>query len=283
MMKQNDFLNTYPRVALLILLFCAVIACQWGYDLMKPTISASLPNSFSPSFVRIADLGFNPAVASFMWAGTMPEILDLFNQKTEYFSDLAYMNSVDPKFGYPYAFSVLTLPIITHFPNATQDAMTLGQEGLKDADPDWRIPYYMAFNYYVDLKDPEDALKYFDLAARTPGIPEFAQRFAENFGTNASERAKTEQLWATIRDSTNDPAEKQRAQAYIDRLEIFNYLEAAAKVYNQKYGAGPPTLNDLVQKGIIPQIPQDPFGYTFVLNKDGTAGIDLTKLPVLTQ
>jgi 1-deoxy-D-xylulose 5-phosphate reductoisomerase len=158
--------------------------------------------------------------------------------------------------------------------------MTIGQEGLRNADPDWRIPYYMALNYFVTLKDPEDALKYFDLAAQTPGVPDYARRFALNFGSPASERKKTEELWTTIRDSSNDPATKNRAQAYIDRLEIFDYLEAAVKAYQQKNGMEPTSLDQLVQKGVIPEIPQDPFGYTFILNKDGTVGIDLDKPPI---
>ena len=212
----------------------------------------------------------------------MPEILDLFNNKTEYLTDLSYLNAIDGKFGYPYAFSVLTLPVVTHFPQAISDSMTIGQLGLTHADPDWRIPYYMAFNYYLQLKDPVSALKYFDIAAQTPGVPEFAQRFAENFGSDASERAKTEALWATIRDSSNDPATKDRAQAYIDRLQMFDFLESAAKIYKQQNGAAPISLDQLVQKGIIPELPQDPFGYTFLINKDGTVGIDLTKPPVIS-
>jgi hypothetical protein len=282
-MSPASQINAFLRTALLVFLFCAVVACQWGYDVTKSNLSASLPNSFSPGFIRVADLGFNPAAASFMWAGTMPEILDIFNGKTEYLSDLSFMNTVDPKFGYPYAFSVLTLPIIVKFPDAMKDAMAIGQEGLRNADPDWRIPYYMATNYFVSLKDPTEALLYYDIAARTPGIPDYAQRFAENFGSGASERAKTEELWTTIRDSTNDPATKARSQAYIDRLEIFDYLEAASKAYRQKYGAYPASLDQLVQKKVIPQIPQDPFGYTFLLNKDGTVGIDLSKPPVNLQ
>ena len=281
--QKNILPKVYLKTILLVLLFCAVVACQFGYDATKSVLSSSLPNSFSPAFVRVADMGFNPAVASFMWAGTMPEILDLFNDKAEYLSDLSYMNTVDPKFGYPYAFSVLALPIITHFPGAMKDALAIGQEGLINADPDWRIPYYMALNYYVELKDPADALKYFDLAARTPGVPEYAERFAENFGIGANDRSKTEALWATIRDSTNDPGEKARAQAYINRLQIFDYLEAAAKAYKQKYGTEPTTLDQLISNGIIPQIPQDPFGFTFLLNKDGTVGIDLSKPPANVQ
>jgi len=81
-------------------------------------------------------------------------------------------------------------------------------------------------------------------------------------------------LWATIRDSSNDEDTKTRAQAYIDRLEIFDYLDAASKMYQKKYGTAPTSTGALVAGGIIPGVPQDPFGFSFIINKDGTAGID---------
>ena len=272
---------TIHRTTALILLLLVVIAAQYFYDVAEIS-SAAVPQSFSPEFVRLFDLGFHATVGSFLWAGTMPEILDLFiNGKTEYIPDVAYLNAVDPKLSYPYAFSVLTLPAIptAKFPQAIAEAQRIGEQGLLKADPDWRIPYYMAINYFLDLKDGENALKYFDIAARTPGIPDFAKRFAENFGIGTNERRKVEELWATIRDSTNDPATKERAQAYIDRLQMLDYLEAAAKIYKQHFGSWPTAPQQLADKGIIPAVPQDPFGYTFIIHKDGTAGINVNQYP----
>jgi hypothetical protein len=258
-------------------------ATQYGYDKTKPVAATGIAGSLSPGFIRMIDMGFDPAVASFMWVGTMPEIVDLFNDKTEYLSDQSFLSTVDPKLAYPYAFSVLTLPVFNTFPAAVVDAQAIGEEGLKQADPDWRIPYYMAINYFLELKDPKDALEYFDRAAETPGVPEYAKRFAENFGSGENVREKTKELWATIRDTTNDPVEKARAQAYINRLDIFDYLEAAAKSYQQKFGVYPTSTQMLVARGIIPEVPQDPFGYTFIFGKDGTAQIDLTKPPVVNN
>lgn len=274
-------LGTAPRILFLVLLLGAVIGLQFSYDLAKPAAGASLSGAVPPSMLRMVDMGFHPAVASFLWAATMPEILDLFRGRQGYIADEAFLNTVDPKMSYPYAFSVLALPMVPEavFPDAVNASFVIGREGLANADADWRIPYYMAINYYLELKDKKDAQWYFDIAARTPGVPSFAERFALNFGIGSNERQKTEELWTTIRDSTNDEFTKARAQAYIDRLTMFDYLEAAAKVYRQKYGAYPATPDDMVAKGIIPSIPQDPFGFTFIINSDGTAGIDLTKLP----
>jgi hypothetical protein len=267
------------RLFATILLLAAIAGTQAAYDTMAVQTNASLPSLITPETVRMLDMGFDSTAASFLWVSTMPDILDLFRDNTDYLSGVAYLTAVDPKLDYPYAFSVLTLPAIptsTHYLTGLQDAMAIGRQGLEHADPDWRIPYYMATNYYLELNDPKDALWYFNLAGQTPGVPYYAKRYAENFGAEQRNRDKTRDLWESIRDTTNDPDTKARAQAYIDRLDIFDYLEAAAAQYKKQFGAEPATLNDLVTKGIIPAIPQDPFGFTFTVNKDGSVSIDLS-------
>jgi hypothetical protein len=270
------------KIISLILLFAAVVGLQVEYDATRVTLPASLPGTFTPQMVRITDMGFHPAVASFLWANTMPTILDLFFRgHAEYFTDLAFLNAVDPKMSYPYAFSVLTLPIIptSSYPNAVSQSFVIGREGLANADSDWRIPYYMAINYYLQLNDFKDAAHYFDIAAQTPGVPDYAARFALNFGVNQRERDRVRNLWITVYESTNDPATKARAAAYVARLNDLDYLDAASKAYKTRYGAYPTSTDVLVASGIIPSVPQDPFGFTFVIQNDGTAGINKTALP----
>lgn len=265
------------RGIVLILLLLAVILFQFGYDVTKPAATLSISAGLSPDFIRAVDMGFHASVGSFLWAGTMPEILDaILTGKMEYLADEEYVNAVDPKLSYPYAFTVIVLPAAAHYAGRVSDALRIGEQGIENADPDWRIPYYMAADYFLELKDDKDALLYYNLAAHTPGVPDYALRFSLNFGIKSNERQKTEELWATIRDSSNDESTKERAQAYIDRLEIFDYLDAASKAYQGKYGQIPSSTDALVTSGIIPAVPEDPFGFTFVINKDGTSGINTT-------
>jgi len=274
-------LNGYAKIAVLGLLLVLVALLQFEYDATKLVLPPSSSPSASPFMVRLIDMGFHPAVASFMWATTMPEILDLFNKKTEFFPDLAFVNAVDPKLSYPYAFSVLTLPVVppADDPNAVVQADAIGTQGIANGDADWRIPYYMATNEFLYAKDDIAAAKYYDLAAETPGIPAYAERFSLNFGIETNQRQKTEQLWETIKDSTNDPDTQARAQAYIDHLQDFDYLDAASALYKKEFGVFPTSTSELVQRGIIPSVPVDPFGFTFIIQKGGTSAIDLTKLP----
>jgi hypothetical protein len=270
-----------PKIILLVLLLGGVMGLQVAYDRTKPAPIAGAGGGLPPSMIRMADIGFHPAMASFLWAATMPEILDLFHGRKGYLADLAFLNTVDPKMGYPYAFSVLTLPALPRavLPDGVAEAQAIGLRGIANGDPDWRIPYYMAINYYLELKDLKDATWYFNVAADTPGVPSYAKRFALNFSINQKERDRVRNLWATVYESSNDPDTKARAAAYVERLNDFDYLEAAAKAYKQKYGSYPSSVDALVARGIIPQVPQDPLGFTFIINSDGTAGIDLINLP----
>ncbi len=269
----------------IVLLLAIIVILQYDYDrsLVGAATPAPLSSYTSPEFIRLVDMGFHSTVASTLWASTMPEVIDLFAGRTEYLTDVQYVISVDPKLAYPYAFSVLTLPAVPpgRFPGEASDtaALAIGQQGLQNADPDWRIPYYMAIDYYLDDENEQAALTYFDMAARTPGVPEYAERFALNFGIGTDQRAETEQLWETIASSTNDEATKQRAEAYVTRLEIFDYLEAAAKIYKEHVGSYPTSTQELVTAGIIPEVPQDPFGFTFIFRPGGQADIDLNTPP----
>lgn len=280
---KNPFASRASKAVVIVLLAAIVMLLQFEYDRARAAEPAvpSDGSGVTPFMVQLADLGFHPAVASFLWANTMPEILDLFNGKTEYFGDLAFVNGVDPKMSYPYAFSVLTLPAIpaADYPDGLAESVKIGQEGLTNADPDWRIPYYMALNYYLSLHDEKDALIYFNKAATTPGVPQFAERFALNFGIGTNERATAEELWSTIASSTNDTFEKQRAEAYIVHLKDLDYLDEASHAYKLAFGAYPTSTAALVGKGIISAVPVDPFGFTFIIKSDGTSAVNLTDLP----
>lgn len=281
-MRSVSRFGAARKAVLIALLLVAIFGIQIESDATRATAAASLPGSFTPEMVRLADMGFHPAVASYLWANTMPSILDLyFRGHTEYFSGLAFLNAVDPKMSYPYAFSVLTLPIIStsSYPNALAQSFAIGQRGLADADPDWRIPYYMAMNYYLEEKDLKDAAKYFNIAAETPGVPDYAASFAVNFGVGQRERDRVRNLWITVYKSTNDPATKDRAAAYVARLNDLDYLDAASKAYKAKFGAYPTSTDALAARGVIPSVPEDPFGFAFIINKDGTAGVNTTQKP----
>ena len=78
-MKTPSFIRSFA----LIMLLAAVVFFQFGYDATKPVAVSAAAAGFSPEFVRAVDMGFHASVGSFLWAATMPEILDLFQRRNK--------------------------------------------------------------------------------------------------------------------------------------------------------------------------------------------------------
>ena len=252
-----------------------VVAFQFVYDVSKPTGQEVELPTLSPSFVKALDLGLHAAAAHYYWVNrvifelpTLKYGFDKFNE------DLEFINDLDPRFSFPYYWSVLILPGLAHvYPGAVDAAIVIGERGAREADPDWRVSFYLATIYYIEKQDYAAAAKHFDLAARAPNTPFYIKRFSENFGIAQSVREQTKLVWEAIVQSSDDHDLKERAQAYVARLNMFDFLEEKSMEYKQRHGKFPEEIDDLVSGGILRALPQDPFGFEFFAYQDGTVGI----------
>lgn len=251
-----------------LLLFAAVISVQYFSDQDRKKIPFTEPLVFRPEIVQAADIGLHNAAANLMWLAAIQYLGSGESKTYEKLDDYLFLSAdLDPKFAYPYAFGVLLLPAF----NQVDKGIEIGQKGIENNVPDYRIPYYLATTYWLDKNDSVNAAKYFDIAANTKDAPEGIKKVAVNFGSRADKRAKTIAIWEGIYTTTRDEVVKERAKNYIIHFEIMDLLEQTSKQYyeiNKKY---PPTAQDLVDTRILRAIPVDPFGFEFEINqKDGT-------------
>ncbi len=269
-------INGPAKLVAILALFGGVFGTQLIYD-TKKIQAPETDFAVSPKFLAAIDIGLHSALASYLWLfKTRTELIHfLFLSKKDqedgfnkFSRDINTINTLDPKYSDPYAYSVIVLPAST-YSKRIEASIEIGKRGVANADPDWQIPFYMAVTYHLDLKDSLDALRYFDIASRTPGIPNVVKVFAANYGSIPTTREQTKQIWTVIYKTTDDEATRERAQSYIVHLDIFDFLENAVKEYKTKFGMYPKDLSDLVSKKIIPEIPLDPLGFTFYLFKNG--------------
>lgn len=246
------------------MLFVAAAFTQYAYD-GRVEEFAQTGVTPSPALVRSLDLGLHSALASFLWIQTRTELPFLQFGYSRFAADLGLINTLDPKFSTPYAYTVLVMPN-TNYPDRLNATYEAGKRGVRDAEPNWQIPFYLAAAYHLYGNDKTNAALYFDTAARTPGIPETVRRFSINYGVYPTIREQTKQIWKAIYENSKDKFTKERAKAYVVHFEIFDYLEGAVKEYKTKYGKNPATLGDLVKSGVVPEIPRDPFELEFDIN-----------------
>ena len=262
---KKGFLTT-----IFLLLFGAIGLTQYLYDGEKTKAAYSEPLVMSPEVVRIADLGLDNAAADLIWLTSIQYFGGSQSKTNQNMSKYLFLAAdLDPKFAYPYAFGALILPSI----GQPDLGIALAQKGLDNGVQDWRIPYYMATTYYLTKNDSENAAKYFDIAANTPGAPDNIIKVAASFGSRTDKRSRTEAIWTGIYENSNDEIIKERAKNYIIHLEILDFLDQAVAQYykiNNKY---PTDLNELIANRIIKAIPADPFGLEFNISSDGKVGV----------
>lgn len=262
----------FTRLASFLALLALTAGIQFFYD--KNKIAAPFEfQSFSPRVIKKIDLGLHSAAASFLWIQTRTELPFLPFGYNQFAADLNLINDLDPRFSEPYAFTVVVLESSTKYPNRVSEAIRIGKKGTEEADPDWRIPFYTAAIYHLDLRDRLNAARYFDIAGRTPGAPDAIKRFALNYGILPNELKETKQIWQAIYESSKDDGVRKQAKAHIEHIQIIEFLAEAVGQYKAKYNKGPEKIEDLISKNIIRGIPSDPFGFEFQIFKGGLVGI----------
>lgn len=245
------------------MLLAIIAATQYYSDLEKKERPLVPPTIISARAIKIGDLGLHSAAASAMWVYTIQKATENSEKLPELIRNVT---AIDPKFSYPYAFAVLVLPDITNLPD---EAIKIGEDGIKNADKDWRIPYYLATTYHINLKNREKAAFYFELASRTPGAPLTIQSMPARYGKYTDTREQTKQIWTSIYESSNDAVVKGRALNFIKQLDFLDVLEKGVSIYRQRYGKYPSNLDDLVRVRILKEIPKSPIGLEFYINQAG--------------
>lgn len=132
---------------------------------------------------------------------------------------------------------------------------------------DWRVLYWIGFDY-LQLQDYTNASRFYRLAARLPGAPDFLKSnpaMMAYLGNNL--RAGIIYLEALLERVAD---EEQRQWILIKRewMRRLLSLQEAAQAYHRIKGRYPLYLDELVESGLLPAIPGDPFGDGFYWDPD---------------
>lgn len=177
---------------------------------------------------------------------------------------------LDPAFNYAYVFGANTIPVPTYEGNAlnVDETITLLRRGVANGGHDWRIPFYLSFflsSYVGDLKGSAEAMAE---AARRPGRPAYVPLLATRLAAEGGAIEAGIQIAKAM--AANTDSSDMRRQ-YVERVNLLTMerdlrsLESAIQRYKDASGHLPASLGDLVTAKILPSIPPEPHGGTYVL------------------
>jgi len=244
---------------------------QWLKTILPAprTLQETLP---STEALRFLSLSYRSLAADYYWLRAIgdfgtPEMHPHNYPNLEPF--LQRVLALDPFFvrAYLFAGTALTLKGMD-----ARLADNLLRQGLEYRPEKWRIPFYLGCNLYVFEQNYAEAADVLSRAARLPEAPEFVGKLATRLAAQAGEPATGLRLVDEMLEQVTD--ERLRA-TYLERRQLLlleiqlRELRRAAVRFVQMQGRPPADMRELAAAGLIAQVPADPLGGRYFVDKNG--------------
>lgn len=180
-------------------------------------------------------------------------------------ASLEVVTDLDPYFEDPYVFAEGNLA----WEGRVEEANRLLEKGRRYRPWDWRIPYYIGFNYFYFLQDYEKGGHYVMEAARIPGGHSFLSTLGSRL---AYYGGKSETAVLFLRQmilETNDLRLRTRLEKRLIALERAVELESIMDVFKKEQGRAPERIEELISLGYVDALPPEPYGGQWVILKNG--------------
>ena len=159
--------------------------------------------------------------------------------------------------------------VMTWEPGLVPQVVELLEYGFAHRPWDWYLPFFLSFDYAFFLNDYQKAAEYLAKVAQLkPEIDWYVTltaRYLYEGGSTALALAYLKEMIPTARNE----AIKRRMMTRAEALERILKIEQAIVAYRKRFRRDPKELGDLVNGGVLDLIPEDPYGGSFYLGKDG--------------
>jgi hypothetical protein len=184
---------------------------------------------------------------------------------------LTYTTNLDEKFAGAYRYAGTTLPRHTLDGKAygVLDAWSLLRKGARERPDDWKIAFELGFIEAYYLGQMADAAEHLAAAARQPHAPAYLGLLATRLAADAGDLGIAQQMAETMAAEASDDEARQDWTTRLLDLKMertLRAIDAAAKRYQVRTGARPPSVEALLAAQDLPPLPPEPHGGRFVLD-----------------
>lgn len=165
--------------------------------------------------------------------------------------------------GYYFAQGILTWET-----RQIAEANALLDYGMQYRTWDWYLPFFAGFNSAYFLKDYAAASRYYQRAAQLSGSELFANLAGRYM--HASGRTDLALIYLeTMEKGARNEAVKTALGTRLQALKEVRRIEMARDQYQEKKGALPASVEELIRQGFLKESPVDPYGGTFYFEPSG--------------
>ena len=265
-------------ISLSCFLIFSMVSCffvqQHLSDKREEFLKASYMAYTLPSKITgLLALEFKGIVSDFLFLKTTTFFGDKFIKQesvSEKQADYAYesikiITDLDPWFWDAYLFADM---LLTWDFGQIDQANDLLLKARSNRTWDFKPGYYLGFNHFYFLKDNKKGSRFLMEASKIPGAPSYLASLAARLSMYDNQYTPAIVFLNEILKTTQNQGLKKQYEKRLKTLVIMDKLEKNVHAYQAALGSFPETLQNLVDKGFIESIPDDPYGGQFILLKN---------------
>lgn len=124
---------------------------------------------------------------------------------------------------------------------------------------DWIPGFFIGFDYHFFLKDDLTASKYLMEASKVQDAPVLLATLGSRLAQKGGRTGNALVFLKVMYEKTDDEGTKKLLEERIKALEGVLLLEKGIEQFRASFGRPPDTLGDLVSKGILTELPKNPY------------------------
>lgn len=268
-MKSSPLLTTTIRNSLIVMLLGLVVFFQVRHDQLGPPFTTKLKivrrNLLPHQILPYIHFGFRNIITDYYWISSIQDFV-AWNRKEGYF--IGYFKNIstlDPKFEYPYLFSILTIPQKDRkdLKNVAvlDEVATIAEKGMTAIPASWQIPFYLGTQYYLFTKAYDPAERYLAIAATKKNAPDgvyllYSTFVGKGLLTTEQKQGFATKLIKTIYNNTDNEIIKKLAGKGIQEATIIQLLEKGIIAYKERFKRYPKTVNEMLAINLI-KLPEE--------------------------
>lgn len=155
-------------------------------------------------------------------------------------------------------------------------AVKLLERGIKANPGQWRLYQDLGNVYYFDAKDYSKASQAFAEGSKNAGAFLWMKVMAAKIAGEGESPETSYFLWLQIYQTTTDPQVKKNAEEHLKLMKVqldLQEINRLADEFEKHTGHRPTRISELVQAGLLRELPRDPAGYPYVIGAEGKAGL----------
>lgn len=256
------------RAALLVALISLAVSTHIFIERQRPAEIRTMELSYLPKgeYLKVAVLGYRNVAADLIWIKALQFLGERYQTAEGYtwaYHAVDVLTDLDPDFLVAYQAAGTILGVWAGMPHESIKILT---KGMKNNPEWWQLPFFIGYDYYYELHDLKNAAKYFRIASDLPGAPPYLPQLAARMTVEAGDPDAALEFLVRLHQQVQDAMLRENLERRMKEVVVerdIRILEKAISDFKVTTGTNPTALENLVAKGIIRELPKEPFGGSY--------------------